>query len=1481
MPKNKLSQLFVAVAVATATLGSSAQQTPAPAFTFKKYIPKLLTKDSPGEQPSKKQPNLVFSANAFTYATTAVGSSSGQSIVIMNTGDGTADITPGFSIREAGGVFSNLTTNCLNTLLPGGSCSVSVTFTPVDSESYQGHLDLQTANAGNASFLLDAAGDGSAVALLTAQPGNSIDYGLVEIGSSKTQLFTFSNTGNATDRGVFASVTGIGLAITTNTCGTNQSPINLSKGSLCNIGVEYTPNSTAVLSGQLLVNSTAASGVKSLNLVGRGGQAVLDVSTNNINYSSVELGSSSTLSFIVYNTGNSDAPLSALPYITAGSSSYFEDLSTNCGAVLGAGASCAVSVKFTPTAVGSFTGSVEVASVKGGTKVVTLTGAGSGHAVAQLAPKQGSSTDFADVAIGQNKTNYFVFTNTGNIPATNVFASVTGSDVSIQNSTCGILNSSVTLAPGATCEVAVKFSPTSVGALSGSSIAINSSATEGTNTLNLSGAGTGEPIASLYPENGSSTNYGIVEVGQSKTQTFIYKNVGNIKDTNVYAYLSGSSDIAVSNNTCGTSSAKIELAPNQSCSFNVTFSPTSKVAFTGFVNISSAATSGTKQLGLTAIAGQANLEVSTPTLNYSTVEVGSSKSLSVTVLNSGDVTANITPAVAFAAGSSTTFKNLTTSCGATLAVGTTCNITADFVPSAVGPQTGSIDIKTNNANNVSVGLTGTGSGQAVGALAAQSGSSTDFGLVEVGKSKSQTFIYSNTGNIPDTGVYVNLTGTALSVTSSTCGTQSSPVVITAGQSCSVTVKYAPTDNTAFSGNLKIESSAVSGTKSLALQGVAGYAELSPSTSTISYNSVEVGSNSTLSFAVQNTGNVPAALSVPQLRAGSSAAFGSLTTNCGATLNPGISCTVSITFTPTATGAVTGFVDVGATNASTKSVALSGTGSGQATASLTLKSGYSADFGYVKVGTSAYTEFVFKNTGNISATGVYPAIVGSGLSLNNNTCGTSGSPVTISPNATCSVGVLFSPQNTSALTGAKITVNSSAASGTNFYNITGSGATAVASLSGPGSNFGNVNVGSYGQLSFSYQNIGNATASGVYAYVGGSGVSVYSTTCGTQAAPISLAPNGTCSIDVRYTPTNSNTLSNGLVGVSSDAVGGVSTVSLSGQGVQAQGSLSPANGYTTNYGSVGVGGSLTQTYVFQNIGNASATGAYVTITGADYSVGSNTCGSPGSTQTIAVGATCSISVAFSPSSSGTKIANLYVYSSAANSPASLALSGSGQVVAITDYGPYKAWANSTSAGSCNGYRYPSAGYSYSGAMGSGIYRIDTGNTGTLYVYCDMDTAGGGWTLVGRSGSGGAMGWYSSGGSVSGTGTYSLGVLNYNIPFSQIMFGGGSTSPSNSVGPYAYYHNVSRSILTSYTGSMVYLDTPGSISGSSNFRMAANMGYTSYEGFFFRDCCGYAGYGLYATGWLTAYGDGTTDIQGQGANAAYGGYLNNRHGAIYVR
>ena len=71
------------------------------------------------------------------------------------------------------------------------------------------------------------------------------------------------------------------------------------------------------------------------------------------------------------------------------------------------------------------------------------------------------------------------------------------------------------------------------------------------------------------------------------------------------------------------------------------------------------------------------------------------------------------------------------------------------------------------------------------------------------------------------------------------------------------------------------------------------------------------------------------------------------------------------------------------------------------------------------------------------------------------------------------------------------------------------------------------------------------------------------------------------------------------------------------------------------------------------------------------------------------------------------------------------------------GGVRRWSDGSVATSCRDYRFPADGFTYRGATGSGVYAIDPDGTGPLPVqnlFCDMTTAGGGWTIVYASGGG---------------------------------------------------------------------------------------------------------------------------------------------------
>jgi hypothetical protein len=155
------------------------------------------------------------------------------------------------------------------------------------------------------------------------------------------------------------------------------------------------------------------------------------------------------------------------------------------------------------------------------------------------------------------------------------------------------------------------------------------------------------------------------------------------------------------------------------------------------------------------------------------------------------------------------------------------------------------------------------------------------------------------------------------------------------------------------------------------------------------------------------------------------------------------------------------------------------------------------------------------------------------------------------------------------------------------------------------------------------------------------------TCGT-----SLAAGASCTINVTFKPTKTGTRT-GTLSITDNAAGSPQTVSLTGTGTAPAVTLSPTS---LTFGNQKVGtSSPAQTVTLTNSGTATLTIASIKITGTNSSDFSetNTCGT-----SLAAGASCTISVKFKPTTTGTRTGTLSVTDNAAGSPQSVSLTGTG-------------------------------------------------------------------------------------------------------------------------------------------------------------------------------------------------------------------------------
>jgi len=143
--------------------------------------------------------------------------------------------------------------------------------------------------------------------------------------------------------------------------------------------------------------------------------------------------------------------------------------------------------------------------------------------------------------------------------------------------------------------------------------------------------------------------------------------------------------------------------------------------------------------------------------------------------------------------------------------------------------------------------------------------------------------------------------------------------------------------------------------------------------------------------------------------------------------------------------------------------------------------------------------------------------------------------------------------------------------------------------------------------------------------------------------------GTCTINVTFTPSTTGSRS-GSLSLSSNSSAAVSPITLAGTGVAPVAALSPASLSFANQPVKTT--SAAQTSTLTNSGTAALTISSISVTG-DFNQ-TNNCGT-----SLAVGASCTISVTFTPSATGSRIGSLSIGdNSSGGSPQTASLSGTG-------------------------------------------------------------------------------------------------------------------------------------------------------------------------------------------------------------------------------
>jgi len=807
-----------------------------------------------------------------------------------------------------------------------------------------------------------------------------------------------------------------------------------------------------------------------------------------------------------------------------------------------------------------------------------------------------------------------------------------------------------TLAVGVSCKLQVSFNPTTGGTLSGNITltdnALNAAAPGyAVQTIKLSGTG----LAPLVSLSATSVSFGSQELGTtsaSQSVTMTNSGAATLLISSIAVTGTGASSFVFANN-CGTN-----LTAGASCTIHGHFTPTVAGTSNATVTITDNAVGSPQQISLSGTGTLPVVSLSGTGVLFGNQAVGTtSASQPVTMTNTGSATLVISSIIV--TGTNQSSFSLSHDCGNTLAAGASCKIQAQFAPAALGSLSAAISITDNAAGSPqSITLGGTG----VAPVTSFSASSLSFGGLLIGTtSTSQLVTLTNTGDATLSIANIGLTGpdTSSFVFANDCG-----ISLAAGASCTIHGHFTPMVAGPLDAAITISDNAGGSPQTIALTGLGYNTTVSLSATSLLYGFQEVEtSSSSQSVTLTNTGAETLSIASISLTGPNASSFDFANT-CGTSLAPGASCTIHGHFAPATTGQLTAVVSIGDTgNGSPQSIAVTGTGYGPTTASL---SATSLSFGNETVGaTSTSREVALTNTGN--ATLYFTSIDVTGPDASSfvfaNNCGTS-----LTGGASCTIHGHFTPAAGGALTAA-VVIADSATGSPKSISLSGSGVNPPGTLSATSLSFGDLEVGTTSaSQSVMFTNNGSVALAITSVNVTGADSSsfVFASDCGSG-----LVAGASCTIHGHFTPTSAGLLT-AAVTITDSTSGSPQSVSLTGTGYLPTTISLSATSLSFGNETVGVT-SASQQVTLTNTGGSPFAISSIALTGAGASsfVFANSCGS-----SLAAGASCLIHGHFTPAVSGDLTAVVKVTGNASNSPQLVSISGTGTppAPAITGFSP---------------------------------------------------------------------------------------------------------------------------------------------------------------------------------------------------------------------
>lgn len=316
----------------------------------------------------------------------------------------------------------------------------------------------------------------------------------------------------------------------TSTC--PVSPATLSAGATCIISVTFTPATLGARGDTLHVYDSASGSPQNLSLNGTG-LAAVTATPSNLSFGNQVLGTKSSVKTVTVK--NNQSGKLTITSISADLSDYTR--TTTCPlspSTLAGGATCKISVFFTPAVAGTRSGTLTVGDNAALSPTVSLTG--TAVVAASVNP---ASVTFADQALGTTSVAQTVTVTNNQATALKITSITSNVSDFADTTTCPL--SPITLAAGASCTAMLTFSPKATGSRAGT-LTFTDNANNSPQTVSLSGTGNPASLVSIAvtPVN-SSVATGLT---QQLTAMGTYSDGSTQNLTNTATWTSSSTAVA-------------------------------------------------------------------------------------------------------------------------------------------------------------------------------------------------------------------------------------------------------------------------------------------------------------------------------------------------------------------------------------------------------------------------------------------------------------------------------------------------------------------------------------------------------------------------------------------------------------------------------------------------------------------------------------------------------------------------------------------------------------------------------------------------------------------------------------------------------------------------------------------------------------------------------------------------------------------------